>query len=185
MIRALEIYEATGQPMSEVEGKDPPRYRTLELGLSKPREALYQAIDDRVDDQIAQGLEREVRTLLESGIPRTTPAFSALGYRQLFPVIDGDISLEEAMQTIKHNTHRYVRHQETWLRKNPRIVWLDTTGEDWQETAVVTLNRISRRDWANALVSARSGRVRRICPSRRHRAAGWTPPAQRPHESGR
>jgi tRNA dimethylallyltransferase len=125
--------------MSEIEGKDPPRYHTLELGLSIPREKLYQAVDNRVDDQIAEGLEREVRMLLESGIPRTTPAFSALGYRQLFPVIDGEASLDDAIQTIKHDTHRYVRHQETWLRKNPRIVWLDVAAEGWKETAVATL----------------------------------------------
>ncbi len=135
VIRALEVYAATGQPMSELEGKDPPRYRTLELGLSMPREQLYQAIDKRVDDQIAQGLEREVRTLLESGIPRSNPAFSALGYRQLFPVIDGDVSLDDAIRTIKHDTHRFVRHQETWLRKNPRITWLDVTEPGWQSGA--------------------------------------------------
>ena len=135
VIRALEIYEATGKPMSELEGKDPPRYRTLEIGLSLPRERLYAAIDHRVEEQIAQGLEREVRTLLESGVPRANPAFSALGYRQLFPVIDGDASLDEAKQTIRHDTHRYARHQETWLRRNSRIVWLDVTETGWQERA--------------------------------------------------
>jgi tRNA dimethylallyltransferase len=141
VIRALEIYEATGRPMSELEGKNPPRHKSLELGLSMPRERLYQAIDDRVDDQIAQGLEREVRTLLESGVPRSNPAFSALGYRQLFPVIDGEVSLADAIQTIKHDTHRYVRHQETWLRRNPRIVWLDVTEPGWQEKAAETIDR--------------------------------------------
>lgn len=139
VIRALEIFEATGQPMSELEGKDAPRYRALELGLSMPRERLYQTIDDRVDDQIAQGLEREVRTLLESGVPRSNPAFSALGYRQLFPAIDGELSLGEAIQTIKHDTHRYVRHQETWLRKNPRIVWLDVTQNGWERQAAAAI----------------------------------------------
>ena len=132
VIRALEIYEATGKPMSEIEGKNPPRYRALELGLSMPRERLYRAIDDRVDKQIELGLEQEVRILLESGIPRSNPAFSALGYRQLFPVIDGEESLEFATQTIKHDTHRYVRQQETWLRRNPRIAWLDVTEPGWQ-----------------------------------------------------
>jgi tRNA dimethylallyltransferase len=136
VIRALEIYDETGKPMSELEGKDPPRYRSLELGLSMPRDRLYNAIDDRVDDQIARGLEREVRALLESGVPRSNPAFSALGYRQLFPVIDGEVSLDEAIQTIKNATHRYVRHQETWLRRNPRIVWLDVTEAGWRGRAV-------------------------------------------------
>jgi tRNA dimethylallyltransferase len=135
VIRALEIHQKTGSPMSELEGKNPPRYRSLELGLTMPRDRLYAAIDARVEDQIAAGLEREVRALLESGVPRSDPAFSALGYRQLFPVIDGDATLEEAVQAIKHDTHRYVRHQETWLRRNPRIVWLDVTEPEWQERA--------------------------------------------------
>jgi tRNA dimethylallyltransferase len=156
VIRALEIYEATGKPMSELEGKDPPRYRALELGLSMPRELLYRAIDDRVDDQIAQGLEREVRTLLESGIPRSSPAFSSLGYRQLFPVIDGTESLEDAIQTIKHDTHRYVRHQETWLRRNPRIHWLDVTQPNWQRAAEAAIETFLAESAASEPVPRRA-----------------------------
>lgn len=146
VIRALEIYETTGQPMSEIEGKDPPRYRSLELGLSMPREQLYRVIDKRVDDQIAQGLEREVRTLVESGVPRSNPALSALGYRQLFPVLDGEMTLDEAVQIIKHDTHRYVRHQETWLRRNPRIVWLDVTTAGWQANAAAVIRAFLEND---------------------------------------
>lgn len=140
IIRALEIYEKTGKPMSELEGKDPPRYRALELGLTMPRERLHAIIDARAGDQIRDGLENEVRRLLESGVPRANPAFSAIGYRQLFPVIDGESTLEDALQTIEHDTHRYVRHQETWLRKNPRIVWLDVTQPDWHATAAQLVN---------------------------------------------
>ncbi len=135
VIRALEIYEKTGQPMSALEGKNPPRYRALAVGLTMPRERLYAVIDARVDDQIRAGLEGEVRALLGSGVPRTDPAFSSIGYRQLFPVIDGEQSLEEAIQTIKHDTHRYVRHQETWLRRNPKIQWIDVTRPNWREAA--------------------------------------------------
>jgi tRNA dimethylallyltransferase len=135
VIRALEIYEKTGKPMSEIEGKDPPHYRALELGLTMPRERLHTVIDARAEDQIRDGLEREVRQLLDAGVPRSNPAFSSIGYRQLFPVIDGEQSLAEAVQTIKHDTHRYVRHQETWLRKNPRIIWIDVTEDGWQERA--------------------------------------------------
>ncbi len=135
VIRALEIFEKTGMPMSELEGKNPPRYRALELGLTMPRDRLHAAIDARADDQIRNGLEGEVRRLLATGVPRSNPAFSSIGYRQLFPVIDGEQSLDEAIQTIKHDTHRYVRHQETWLRKNPRIIWIDATGHGWHERA--------------------------------------------------
>lgn len=135
IIRALEIFEKTGKPMSELEGKDPPRYRALELGLTMPREHLHAIIDARVDAQIQAGLEDEVRRLLDSGVERSNPAFSAIGYRQFFPFIDGQSTRIDAIQAIKHDTNRYVRHQQTWLRKNPRIVWLDVTEPDWHERA--------------------------------------------------
>ncbi|MEZ4623466.1 MAG: tRNA (adenosine(37)-N6)-dimethylallyltransferase MiaA [Thermomicrobiales bacterium] len=89
IIRALEIYEITGVPMSELEGKGPRPYDTLELGLWRDRGALYTAIDQRIDRQIDDGLVGEVEQLLASGVPATAPAFSSIGYRQLLPAIAG------------------------------------------------------------------------------------------------
>lgn len=135
VIRALEVYRATGVPMSAQEGKGPPPFRTLELGLTVPRETLYRRIDARVDEQIERGLVAEVRTLLEGGVPPDAPAMSSIGYRQLLPYLAGENTLEEAIERIKHDTHRYVRHQETWLRRNPRLVPLDVTVDGWVEEA--------------------------------------------------
>jgi tRNA dimethylallyltransferase len=137
IIRALEVYEATGIPMSAQESKSPPPFETLELGLTMPRDALYRTVDDRVHDQIERGLVSEVRSLLESGVPETAPAMSSLGYRQLLPYVRGESSLEQAVERIRHDTHRYVRHQETWLRRNPRLIWFDVTAPGWM-TAVKT-----------------------------------------------
>jgi tRNA dimethylallyltransferase len=133
VIRALEIYEATGVPMSAQEGKGPRPFASLELGLTMPREALYAAIDRRVEDQIARGLVEEVRALLDRGLDPAAPAMSALGYRQLVPVIQGEITLKEATDRIKADTHRYVRHQETWLRRNRRLVPIDVMKPGWIE----------------------------------------------------
>lgn len=135
VIRALEIHHATGQPMSALEGKGPRPFRTLELGLALPRERLHRAIDARVDDQIRRGLVAEVRGLLAAGVSPDAPALSSLGYRQLFPYLRGEATLEEAIQQIKTDTHRYVRHQETWLRKNPNLVAVDATRVGWEEDA--------------------------------------------------
>jgi tRNA dimethylallyltransferase len=135
VIRALEVYEATGVPMSAQEGKGPPPYAALEIGLTMPRGDLYRTVDDRVRDQIERGLVEEVRALLESGVPPTAPAMSSLGYRQLIPYLLGESSLEQAIERIRHDTHRYVRHQETWLRRNPRLVWFDVTTPEWMTTA--------------------------------------------------
>ena len=138
VIRALEIYEATGIPMSAQEGKGPPPYLALEVGLTMPRSDLYRAVDNRVRDQIERGLVAEVRSLLASGIPTTAPAMSSIGYRQLVPFLSGESSLDEAVERIRLDTHRYVRHQETWLRRNSRLVWFDVTRPGWM-TGVLTL----------------------------------------------
>jgi tRNA dimethylallyltransferase len=136
IIRALEIYEATGIPMSDQEGKGPRPYRTLELRLTMPRPQLYAAIDARVEAQIARGLVDEVRRLLEHDVSPDAPAMSSLGYRQLLPYFAGETTLQEAIHRIKVDTHRYVRHQETWLRRNPRLVTVDVTASGWVDRAV-------------------------------------------------
>jgi tRNA dimethylallyltransferase len=135
IIRAIEVYEATGIPMSAQEGKGPPPFEAIEIGLTMPRDALYRAIDDRVRDQIERGLVGEVRSLLESGVPESAPAMSSLGYRQLVPYIRGESSLEQAIERVRLDTHRYVRHQETWLRRNARLIWFDVTAPDWMTEA--------------------------------------------------
>ena len=136
IIRALEIYDATGIPMTAQEGKGPPPVEALEIGLTLPRDQLYRVIDQRVTDQIERGLVDEVRLLLEGGVSENVPAMSSLGYRQLLPYLHGESTLEEAIARIRHDTHRYVRHQETWLRRNPRLVWFDASNPSWQEAVV-------------------------------------------------
>ncbi len=131
VIRALEIHHVTGRPMSELEGKEPPPYRILRVALTRYRDELYRMLDQRVDDQIAAGLLDEVRELLATGMSGEEPAFSSIGYRQLLPVISGEQTLEQAAERIKHDTHRYVRHQMTWLRKTSGLHWIDTGNEAW------------------------------------------------------
>ena len=89
-------------------------------------------LDRRVDDQIAAGLLDEVRGLIEMGMSGEDPAFSSIGYRQLLPVLTGEQTMEQAVARIKHDTHRYVRHQMTWLRKTPGLHWIDTGAETWK-----------------------------------------------------
>ncbi len=136
IVRALEIHDATGAPMSAQEGKGPPPFDALEIGLIMTRERLYLAVDERVTAQIERGLVAEVRALLEQGVPETAPAMSSLGYRQLLPYLRGESSLAQAAERIRLDTHRYVRHQETWLRRNPRLVWFDVSQPGWQEGVI-------------------------------------------------
>lgn len=132
VIRALEIHRATGVPMSELEGRRHPPFRALEVALTMPRDLLHARLDARVDRLVASGLVEEVRGLLASGVPATAPAMTSIGYRQLLPYLAGEQTLGEAVERIRVDTHRYVRHQETWLRRNPRLIRLDVTGPGWE-----------------------------------------------------
>jgi tRNA dimethylallyltransferase len=133
VIRALEIYAKTGRPMIELEGRRPPPWRVLILGLTLPRDELYRRIDERVERQIERGLVEEVRRLLEAGVPPHAPALTALGYRQIVTYLQGECSLEEAIERIKYDTHRYARHQMTWLRRLPGVHWFDPREPGWYE----------------------------------------------------
>ena len=144
IIRALEVYRAIGRPMSEVEGKGPPPYRTIEIGLTMPRPMLHRAVDNRVADQVRHGLVEEVRGLLTAGVPADAPAMTSLGYRQLLPFLAGEMTLDEAIARIKADTHRYVRHQETWLRRNRSLIPLDVTVPGWRERASASVEQFVR-----------------------------------------
>lgn len=141
IIRALEVFEATGQPLSSLEGKGPPPYRALEIGLTMPRDQLHARVDARVDHLISQGLVEEVKGLLAAGVPPDAPAMASIGYRQLLPYLSGASSLDEAIERIKIDTHRYIRHQETWLRTNPRLINLDVTRPAWLDEAADLIKR--------------------------------------------
>ncbi|MBK9053388.1 MAG: tRNA (adenosine(37)-N6)-dimethylallyltransferase MiaA [Chloroflexi bacterium] len=131
IIRALEVTLVSGIPMSRHQEKHPPPYHTLILGLTCGRETLYRRIDERVDNMIAAGLVDELESLRQAGYGRHLPAMSGLGYRQLWPYLDGEQTLAEAVERIKFETHRFVRHQNNWFKPDdPRIHWLDIEKED-------------------------------------------------------
>jgi tRNA dimethylallyltransferase len=122
--------------MTILEDKVPPPYRFVKIALTQARDALYSALDLRVDRQIEDGLIDEVRALLDSGLTGAEPAFSAIGYRQLLPWLTGDLDLATAVERIKTDTHRYVRHQMTWLRKTADLTWVDTSDPGWSARAL-------------------------------------------------
>jgi len=124
VIRALEVYEVTGKPISSLQRKDPPPYRIVQIGLTLPREVLYRRIDERVDRMIADGLVEEVRALADAGYGWELPSMSALGYAQMGAYLRGECTLDEAVSTIKRDTRRFVHRQYTWFRLNDaRIHW--------------------------------------------------------------
>ena len=125
VIRALEVYEATGVPPSSLRAKGPPPYRPLVIGLTLDRKALYERIDARVDSMIGQGLVRETQRLLSLGYSPELPSMSSVGYREMALHLKGELVLEEAVQRTKYATHRLARRQLTWFRPgDPRIHWI-------------------------------------------------------------
>ena len=141
IIRALEVIEVTGRPISEQQGKSDPWFASLLVGLTMPRELLYPRIDRRAEEQIEAGLIDEVRGLLERGVPPDAPALGSIGYRQVLPHLRGEATLEETVERIKHDTHRLVRHQETWLRKMPNVIAIDVSEDGWFDRLLATIER--------------------------------------------
>jgi tRNA dimethylallyltransferase len=126
VIRALEVYQKTGMPISEHQHKSPPPYNILLIGLTMPRERLYERIDQRIDRMMERGLLAEVERLVEAGYGWGLPATSGLGYRQIGQYLQGEVSLEEAVALIKKETRRFVRQQYNWFRlDDPRIRWFE------------------------------------------------------------
>ncbi len=137
VIRALEVTLVKGKPITELQRKKRPSYQIKKIGLNCDRDTLYQRIDQRVDQMMADGLLDELKGLLNAGYKPTLPAMTGLGYRQLLEHLAGTTTLEEAVERIKFETHRFARQQHTWFRAdNPAIRWFDIREPDWQETAV-------------------------------------------------
>ncbi|MCC6169062.1 MAG: tRNA (adenosine(37)-N6)-dimethylallyltransferase MiaA [Caldilineaceae bacterium] len=125
LLRALEIVLLTGRSKVELEGADPPPYAILQIGLERPRPALYARIDSRVVAMVQAGWVGETARLSAAGYAPTLPAMTSLGYREIAAYLLGEMDLEAAIARIQIETHRFVRHQSTWFRHMPGITWFD------------------------------------------------------------
>jgi tRNA dimethylallyltransferase len=127
IIRAYEVYLATGKPLSWWQQK--PRdvlegYRWLKIGIRIPREQLYQRIDQRAEEMYQSGFLDEVQQLMRK-FPVESHAFKAIGYRQAIEYFDGKLTLEQMIEETKKQSRRYAKRQLTWFRADPDIVWLE------------------------------------------------------------
>ena len=130
VMRALEVYAVTGQPISAQQTMQPPPYRIRTLWLTLPTAELYRRIDARVDQMIGAGLLNEVRWLLEQGYSWDLPAMSGLGYREFRPYFAGQASLEEVIQRLKYDTHAFARRQPAWFRRLPAVEQMPADAPD-------------------------------------------------------
>lgn len=121
VLHALEICLQTGQPYSSLLGhKEKRPFNIVKIGLYRSREDLYQRIDNRVDQMLADGLIDEARRVYPR---RHLNALQTVGYRELFTHFDGSCTLDEAIRQIRHNTRVYARKQQTWFNRDAAIVW--------------------------------------------------------------
>lgn len=140
VIRALEVFYVTGgnaqKDAKAYEGprKLPPGFDTKIVGLTMPREQLYQRIDDRIDAMMQEGWLDEVKKLVGQGYDRRLSAMSGLGYGELLDHLANKLSLEEAVAKAKSRTHRFARQQYTWFKPGDhRIKWFDALSESVTE----------------------------------------------------
>jgi len=124
VLRALEVVLSTGESFVARRGKSDPRYDVLQIGLSWPREALDTRIDQRIEQQIKDGLVEETKTLARE-YSWKLPSMSGIGYRQMGYFLRGEISLSKAIEVLKHDTRHYAKRQMTWFKRDKKIVWLN------------------------------------------------------------
>ena len=125
-IRALEVIFHTGKRFSELRRREPVPYLIIQIGLSRPREVLYQRIDERVEAMIEAGFVDEVRRLLEKGYSPDLPSLSAIGYGQIIAYLNGEMTLEDTVASIKQMTRHLVRRQANWFKySDPEIIWFE------------------------------------------------------------
>jgi tRNA dimethylallyltransferase len=136
VVRAIEVYRATGRPFSEWQTRRPPAFDWLAIGLACERNELYRRIDARVDGMLAAGLVDEVRSLIERGYGCDLPSMSSIGYRQVCQHLEGELTEAEMVARIKTETHRLARVQRNWFKAtDARIRWLDVSSADPFEEA--------------------------------------------------
>ncbi|NMB01669.1 MAG: tRNA (adenosine(37)-N6)-dimethylallyltransferase MiaA [Firmicutes bacterium] len=127
IIRALEVYRRTGEPISELQKKKQATerpYNPLYIGLTRDRSEIYQRVNERVDQMIKEGLVAEVEGLLQK-YPEQPTALQALGYKEIALYLRGELTLPEAVELLKRDTRRYAKRQLSWFKRNQRIHWLN------------------------------------------------------------
>ena len=148
IIRALEIYHLSGQPLSEQKQLGRERecaYNLAFIVLDMNRQALYQKIEKRIDSMLADGWLNEVENLLNQGLDITDVAMQGLGYRQLALYLKGEISYERAVELTKRDTRHFAKRQLTWFRHESNVSWINKDNKTEEEVLAEALSIIKRK----------------------------------------
>ena len=139
-IRALEYFKLTGEKISEhneQERQKTEAYSSCYFVLNDDRERLYERIEKRIDEMLAQGLVEEVQGLKSMGCNRNMVSMQGLGYKEILAYLDGEITLEEAVYLLKRDTRHFAKRQLTWFRREPDVIWVDKDKYGYDESAIL------------------------------------------------
>lgn len=149
VVRALEIAEVSGKGKSDIEAGrgNVPLYKYLIIGLTMDREKLYERINRRVDIMMEKGLLKEVQGLYESGL-RDVQSIKAIGYKEIYEYLDGQVSKDESVENIKRNSRNYAKRQLTYFRNKLSVHWFDSL-EDQENNLRKILNLVQEFERMN------------------------------------
>ena len=141
VIRALEYYKQTGEPISrhnEQERQKESPYAFAYFVLNDKRDRLYQRIDARIDEMLLEGLVAEVEKLKEKGCHRGMVSMQGLGYKEILAYLNGTSTLEEAIYIIKRESRHFAKRQLTWFRRERDVIWLNKPNFEYDDTKILT-----------------------------------------------
>ena len=141
VIRALEYHEQTGETISlhnETQRRKESAYRSCYFVLNDERDKLYERINQRVDEMLAEGLVEEVEKLAGMGCTRDMVSMQGLGYKEILSYLAGDITLEEATERIKRDTRHFAKRQITWFKREKDVIWVNKPDFSYDDTAILT-----------------------------------------------
>jgi tRNA dimethylallyltransferase len=146
-IRALEVVMTTGKPFSQQRKQKASPYNLLTIGLKRPREELYQRVDQRIEAMFESGFLEEVKGLLAKGYSPELPTMSAIGYRECIRVIKGELNIEQAKVEIRRATRVFVRRQANWFKEDdPEIHWFRADQKD----TLILIEKLIRQQFPTA-----------------------------------
>lgn len=151
IIRALEVYELTGAPLSGQREYSEQTYRPLDrsvvyVGLTAPRALIYERINLRCEQMIAAGLLQETQALLDEGYPPTLKGLQSIGYRHSVDYLYGKTTRTEMLRLFQRDTRHFAKRQLTWFRRDPRIMWYDITQSKFDEIIENIVQTVSAPD---------------------------------------
>lgn len=140
IIRALEFYQMTGKKISEHNTKQREKsspYQFAYFVLQDERTKLYKRIEARIDEMLQDGLIEEVTALKEMGLKRGMVSMQGLGYKEILAYLDGECTLEEAVEILKRDTRHFAKRQITWFKREEEVIWLDKGKFAYQEEQIL------------------------------------------------